>query len=678
MEPILPLGWFRSLRERDDHRAGERANERNRRPPREGSMPRLSVPGEPPHPASKVSDYHRYALTDRLTAPQLPALAAVAAGVAALAFAQGGYSSNTVAIATLAGWALAMLGIVLARGRGVPARDAFLAGACLAGFAGLSALSMTWADDAGRAFAASVRASGYLGLFIGVVAWAPRLRARTWLAGMAVGVGIVGVAALASRFVPALVGGSGNASYSGIPGAQGRLSYPIGYWNGLASLLALGTVLSLWWSVHGRGPAARALAVAVIPGYFLALYLTSSRGGIGEALLGVALLAWLDRCRARILATAVIASLAGLVLVAIAYGQHDLLKGLDTSSARQQGALLAAGSIVAALLACRLQYWLVPRFEKTWTGTPWRPWIVALAGTAGLAVLLVAFANLGEPGTTASPGQRDLLSSAGSGRYEFWRSALGAFASNPVKGVGAGNWELYWNVQPKLPTVVRNAHSLYLESLAELGVAGLALLAAFLATAVRAGWRRVAASEPETSALVALVVAGALAAGVDWTFQLPAVFAPLVVAAALLVSGARTEALGRALPRAALALGLAIAGWAATWAAATTLLANAHLASSRQAAASGDLVTSAREARAAADVEPFSSGPLLQLALAEQAGGNLDAARADAGAAIRLAGADWQGWYVISRIDSQAGRAHEAKVERTVADALAPVALPGG
>jgi len=615
-------------------------------------------------------------LTDRPNAPDLPALAVVATGLAVVGFAQGGYSSNTVAIATLVAWLAAGAGLVLARGIRAATWQTLVAGGALIALGALSALSMAWANDAGRAFAAAVRVGGYAGLFVLVVAWAPRVGARAWLAGIAVATAILGAASLAGRFDPSLFGGSDRNIYTGIPGSAGRLSYPIGYWNGLASLLAVGLVLSLWWTAHARAALLRAVAAASIPAYALALYLTSSRGGIGEAVAGAALLVWLDRRRATILAATAMGALGGAVLIIVVVGQHDLLDALDTSSARAEGALTAILTLGLGALAGIAHPRLAQRVGAAHTGRPWRPGVVAVGALVALGVLLIAFANLHDPGTTASPGQRNLLSSAGSGRYQFWGSALDAFSANPVKGVGAGNWELYWNVHPKLPTVVHNAHSVYLETLAELGPLGLALLAVFLALAARGGWRRVGQGEPEATALIAVLAIGALGAGIDWTFQLPAVFAPVLIAAALALCRSDPKPLRRGAARAAL-IATAVAGWVAAWGAGITLVANERLASSHDAAARGDLAAAAADARDAARVEPFSPAPRLQLALVEQAAGNLDAAATDARAAIDLASLDWQGWLVASRIAAAAGDHKDAALSLGVAQALAPVALPG-
>lgn len=59
--------------------------------------------------------------------------------------------------------------------------------------------------------------------------------------------------------------------------------------------------------------------------------------------------------------------------------------------------------------------------------------------------------------------------------------ALDQFEAHPIAGGGAGTYRGYWLVHRPLPIYVANAHSLYLETLAEEGVVGLAALLLFLA-----------------------------------------------------------------------------------------------------------------------------------------------------------------------------------------------------
>src|SRR5207244_4518099 len=68
-----------------------------------------------------------------------------------------------------------------------------------------------------------------------------------------------------------------------------------------------------------------------------------------------------------------------------------------------------------------------------------------------------------------------LLSGGGSGRWQFWAAALDEWRSRPLLGRGAGSYEAWWARHGSFSYFVRNAHSLYLEVLGELGLVGLGL-----------------------------------------------------------------------------------------------------------------------------------------------------------------------------------------------------------
>ena len=113
----------------------------------------------------------------------------------------------------------------------------------------------------------------------------------------------------------------------------------------------------------------------------------------------------------------------------------------------------------------------------------WRVAVPVLIVAAAVAVWLLnpeSHINEAPAGAQGSPGSGHLLSAGGSNRSQYWQAALNAFASKPVTGIGAGNFALYWNAHPEVALPLLNAHSLYLETLAELGILGLALRARLL------------------------------------------------------------------------------------------------------------------------------------------------------------------------------------------------------
>lgn len=205
--------------------------------------------------------------------------AGVAAGTVAISFSNGGYYPRAVAIAALVVWWIALIPLVL----GLWPRDrvpgvGLAAAGLLGAFAIWTAISLGWASDDGRGYVEVVRALGYLGLFVLTVVAGRRDGAVRWLAGLAIGAGIVVFVAVLSRLEPSLID-NGRAEIGGVLGeARGRLAYPLGYWNAFGGLAALATLLALAISISPVARALRCVAVALTPIAVLALFLSSSRG----------------------------------------------------------------------------------------------------------------------------------------------------------------------------------------------------------------------------------------------------------------------------------------------------------------------------------------------------------------------------------------------------------------
>ena len=185
-------------------------------------------------------------------------------------------------------WALVLVGLAtgvaaaLRAARAPPSSPA----SALAGLAALMALSLAWASDDGNGFEDVVRTLAYLGLFVLVVLASRRGEARPWLAGLAIGLALVGAIALLGRFEPSWFGNPDADLAEDLPAVLGRLTYPIGYWNGLAAAMAAAIVLLGWFAASSPSRRiVRSAAVAAMPAVLLALWMTDSRGGIVAAAL---------------------------------------------------------------------------------------------------------------------------------------------------------------------------------------------------------------------------------------------------------------------------------------------------------------------------------------------------------------------------------------------------------
>jgi len=136
-----------------------------------------------------------------------------------------------------------------------------------------------------------------------------------------------------------------------------------------------------------------------------------------------------------------------------------------------------------------------------------RALLVALTG----AVVLLAGATFIAAGSGVGPGDRP----------EYWRVALEDAQDHPLLGSGAGSFDDVWLERRTIAANVRDAHSLYLESLAELGPVGLALvLTAFAIPLVGAVRAR---GQPLAVVAGGAYVAFLVHAGLDWDWEVPAV-----------------------------------------------------------------------------------------------------------------------------------------------------------
>lgn len=169
-------------------------------------------------------------------------------------------------------------------------------------------------------------------------------------------------------------------------------------------------------------------------------------------------------------------------------------------------------------------------------------WMAAVAGAAALALFrapavragvlaLVGLFALGVVGAVAvTVGD---LGSLGN-RVRYWEIAWDDFRDHPWLGSGAGTFGDYLLTHDPSAPFSRTAHSLYFQSLAELGPLGLVLVVAALACPLAALARR---RDPLVATAGAGYTAYVLHAAIDWDWELPAVtLAGFFCAAALLVA----------------------------------------------------------------------------------------------------------------------------------------------
>ena len=598
----------------------------------------------------------------------------VAAGIFAAGIAEGFFQPTAYAAASIVIWAALIAGLV---GRALPTapigRTAAVAGICLALTAVLATASVAWASDQGRAFEEAVRVSFYLALFSLAVCTAASAARREWLGGLAVGLGALSAVALFAYLQPGIL----DSGRSEIPNAAGRLTYPTGYWNATAAMLGAGGILLAYEGARAPSRALRSTATAAIPVAALGIWLASSRGGAAALLIGLAILVAATADRVRLMKTVAVAGAATAALILAAEQMDALTSGLNDSARRTDGDRMSAIVVAIMAITALLAWWL----------DGWRPTLrvpgralIAAAAVAAAALIVAALAakpaerfrefKAPPPTSAATPVGAAGLSS--NGRWQFWSEAVDAFESAPLGGLGAGGYEDYWARHAEVPIFVRNPHSLPLQQGAELGIPGIALFLGFVAAIAVAARRRLSGGlAGDAGLLVAVLVAGAVGAAVDWTWELPAAFAPAVVCAGLLASSAPS----RRLARGDYWLGMAsvAVAWVGIIAGGLVVLSHLQLDQSRDAAAANRIDDGINRAEDAHTVQPWSAEPYMQLALLEEQRGDIDQALADLREAEERDSDDWRLPLIEARLQRTRGDEAAATIALERARRLSPM-----
>jgi O-antigen ligase len=253
------------------------------------------------------------------------------------------------------------------------------------------------------------------------------------------------------------------------------------------------------------------------------------------------------------------------------------------------------------------------------------------------------------------------LSANSTGRWQFWKAAGEQFEEHPVVGDGAGSYEAWWARHGSFPMFITDAHSLYLETLGELGLVGFALLFAGFALGAGAAITRLRGQSDRLrdghAALIASFAAYAIGAGLDWMWELTVV-SVIGIAALGWVLGSDGE-----LKRGAFPLRLVIPAVAvfAIVAQAIPLISTVAIRDSQAAVRRGDLVAALDNAQSARRVEPWAASPYLQLALVLEGDGRLAAARRTIADAIERDRDDWRLWLVQARLETKVGAIRSAR-----------------
>jgi UDP-GlcNAc:undecaprenyl-phosphate GlcNAc-1-phosphate transferase len=462
---------------------------------------------------------------------------------------------------------------------------------CIGASAGLglfSLLSGVWASDvAGTTSEADLWLTyAALLLLCGSLLRGPREASALLVAAGA------GVTIVAASVLVRMLGSDAGRLFLG-----GRLNAPLGYVNGEGCVFAMGCWMMVALAerrealVAGTG-AAGAVALAGLT------LLSQSRGAAVATVVALLVaLAVIPGVRRRVFVLAVIGVAVGLAAPAVVHvyqrGQASVPPGSVVHSA-------AVAILLAAALAGLVWGVAVAATRRAAAGTDEASRRVRRVGSvlavviviAPIAVALVrlptiahtvstqwrAFTHVSDASAaSAGAGSDTRLFSGAGNRYDYWRIAWGAFTDHPFGGLGAGNYARVYFRDRRTTEAVQNPHSIELQTLAELGLPGALLLAAFVTGAVIGAVRlRREATQPG-GARTAMVAATGVAVvwfvdtSGDWMHLIPGVSAIALGAIAVLCRGRWAAAddapgphpggaVGRALAVGGAALVLVIAG----------------------------------------------------------------------------------------------------------------------
>lgn len=587
-------------------------------------------------------------------------LALVSIGI--VAADQGGYFPTTWGWTSLAFLWVAGLTIVLRQTVRVSKAEALFLFAWAALLAWI-ALSTLWSTDLSETVLEVERTLVYVSAAAMFVLVCTGRSQRPLLGGLLCAIGAVSLFSLGTRLFP-------NVLRVYDPTAAKRLAEPLGYWNGLSAFTALGAVLAFGFAAHGRTLAVRAAAAALLVPLLATFYFTFGRSGWVALTAGFLVGLGLDRRPLRPLALLV--ALAPLLALDVwLSSRRPGLTDAHASLARaaRDGHALALRLVILGLAAATVvaAFWVVerritfPRSVKIAFAL-----LLAVACMAGAAVVFGhyggpvsltqrAWRNFKAPPSRAANLHNRLFTLSSNGRYQLWRIASDDAGSHPWLGSGAGSYERYFlRHQPAHLGRVRDAHSLYVETLAELGPFGLALLIVVLGTPVAVAVKR---RRPMTAFAAGAYVVFLVHAATDWDWELPAVtLAALVCAVAMLLDerGARQTKRLSATVRSVAVVAAAGAGIFA----AVGLLGNNALATSRTDLEAGKIADAQQQARRAASWAPWSSDPWDSLGDAQVAGGTKAAAIASYRKGLSIDRNDWKLWYDLAIATTGAARRH--------------------
>ena len=360
---------------------------------------------------------------------------------------------------------------------------------------------------------------------------------------------------------------------------DGRLDFPITYWNGQAALALVAfwpaVSLAARQDVHA---AIRALALGGATAMACLWLGTQSKGGgVALALSAIVVFA-VSGSRLRLLVPTAVVSVLG------ALAARPLTEPFRTEGQAFDDAVRHAGTVTLVLagigMLAGLAYALVDRrlripvSARAWAGRI----VLGLVCAALLAGVVGFFMSVDHP-VRATQDRWDEFrtldpdasvsthfGALGSNRYDFWLVAWDEFERHPLAGIGAYGWANAYRVHGESLEAPLRAHSIELDALSETGLLGFLLVVGAGVLVLLVLGRRARTSLAATGAL-GTAAYFAVHTGGDWVWTIPAVGVPAFVIAGIGMSGDRTTTLSSriAVPAGIVAMLAALGAFSPPW-----------------------------------------------------------------------------------------------------------------
>jgi O-Antigen ligase/Tetratricopeptide repeat len=334
-----------------------------------------------------------------------------------------------------------------------------------------------------------------------------------------------------------------------------RLRDPFGYWNAVGLTAALGVPGCLWLGARRSGHAAvGALAYPALMLLLVTLMLAYSRGALLALAVGLAFWFATVPLRLRGLVVLLLGVAGAAPVVAWTFAQNALSAdnvalAPRTHSGHLLGLMLLGVAVLVTAAGLAIRFAAAARPPSAELRRR-----VGIAAVVALALVPVAFAGalavssrglggsvshdwrtLTDPNATTPPNDPSRLTAIGSVRARYWNDALKIAKAHPIVGVGAGGYPTA-RTRVRTDTLdVQHAHGYVVETLADLGIVGMAisllLCAAWVRAAVRATEPRGRRTSEDGAAaaaeriglltLVTCVIVFTFHSFIDWTWFVP-------------------------------------------------------------------------------------------------------------------------------------------------------------